>query len=132
MATLDGERVAADRGAIEVEAGSHRLRLVNREYFIDVTASFDLARGEEVAPVRDLPALAEFGVQSFPPNARVSLKPDGGAWRFVATTPMTHRVAAGRYTVRVESPSGAVRERDLDLAAGDNPPVRVSFVGGGT
>jgi hypothetical protein len=128
---VDGERVRATRGRVEVEAGAHRLRVVSREHFVDITVRFDLTGGADLAPLRDLPALAEIGVQSFPPNARVSLRPEGGDWRFVATTPMNHRVAAGRYAIRVESPSGAVREQELDLAAGANPPVRVSFVGGG-
>ena len=127
---VDGESVAATDGVVEVEEGDHRLRAVRAENWIDVTVPFTVRRGQQVDPLPALPPLARLSVQSFPPNCRVSLSRDGGAWRFLATTPVSHEVAAGRYRVRVESPSGGVKEQVVDLTAGANPAVRISFVGG--
>jgi hypothetical protein len=104
--------------------------VVRAENWIDITVPFTVRGGEQVDPLPALPALARLSVQSFPPNCRVSLARGNGKWRFLAATPLSRDVAVGRYRIRVESPSGDVREQDLDLTAGPNPPVRVSFAGG--
>ena len=52
-------------------------------------------------------------------------------WRLVDDTPLRRSVVVGTYLVRVTFvPTGEVREREVALSAGENPPVRVAFGSG--
>ena len=74
------------------------------------------------------PPLTTLVVKAFPANCKVYLRKPGGRWKYVDDTPTRRRIAVGRYEVRVTlNPTGESRERTVELVAGDNPPVRVSF-----
>lgn len=129
---IDGRRRELSGGKIEVEAGEHRLRITNERYWIDQSARVEIKAGESTRPIRSLPALAALSVLAYPPNCRVLLRKGGGDnWKFLENTPLTgYKIAAGDYHLRVELVStGDVREQDIRLKAGTNPPVRVSFGG---
>ena len=129
---VDGQPVSAKGGTLELPAGTHELRARHDEQFVDVAVSVEVPPEGTVSPSLAIPPLATLVVQTFPPEARVTLARDGGAWRPVGETPLTRQVAAGPYVVRVEEPgTGATREEKVVLRAGANPPVRVSFRGGG-
>ncbi len=125
---VDGKPAASVRGGLELPAGPHEVRAVNKERFVDVAMTLELPAGGTATPQLEFPPLARLVVQTFPPNCRVSLKRAGSDWRMVGETPLRHELAAGRYTVRIESPiSGELREQEINLAPGINPPMRVSF-----
>ena len=129
---VDGQPVTPKGGALELPAGPHELRARHDEQFVDVAVSVEVPPDGTVSPSLAIPPLATLVVQTFPPEARVTLAREGGAWRPVGETPLTRKVAAGTYAVRVEEPgTGTTREERVVLRAGDNPPVRVSFRGGG-
>jgi hypothetical protein len=49
-------------------------------------------------------------------------------WKDVDDTPVRKAIAPGDYQVRVTYvPTGEVKERDVRLKPGDNPPVRFAF-----
>jgi hypothetical protein len=128
-ALIDGQPVASGSDVVELEVGPHTMRVVSEPHWIDVTTRFEVEQDREVVPLPSLPSLAKVRVQSFPPDCRVSMRKGEGKWRYVSNTPLQFLVAAGRYAVRVEAPSGVVADREVDLSAGDNPPVRVSLAG---
>jgi hypothetical protein len=123
---VDGRRV--EPGEIELPEGRHELRLTNEGYWIDVTIAVDVAGGERVVPELRIPALTTLTVQAFPANCKVHLRRPGGGWKYFDDTPVSRRIAVGRYDVRVTlNPTGERRERSIELAPGSNPPVRVAF-----
>jgi serine/threonine-protein kinase len=128
---VNGNKVSGNPESMELYEGQHELRIVSRKHFIDVRATARVRGGESVKPLASLPPMAELTVQSYPPNCKVYLRTGSQDWRHVAETPVSrYRVAAGDYQVRVEMVStGAVREQELTLRAGSNPPVRVTFGG---
>jgi hypothetical protein len=72
--------------------------------------------------------LTHLVVQAFPANCKIFLRRPGGKWKYLDDTPARTRIAVGRYEVRVKlNPTGEIRDREIELVAGDNPPVRVSF-----
>ncbi len=123
---VDGRRV--EPGEIELPEGQHELRLTNEAYWIDVTIPVEVVGGERVVPELEIPALTTLAVQAFPANCKVHLRRPGGGWKYFDDTPVSRRIAVGRYDVRVTlKPTGESRERSIELAPGDNPPVRVAF-----
>jgi PEGA domain-containing protein len=129
---VDGKPVERSGGGVEVPAGSHEVRAVNEEHFVEVASTVDVPEGGSAAPSFTVPALAGLAVQTFPPNAEVSLKRGSSAWRTIGETPLRIEVGAGRYSVRVRSPlTDETREQEIDLRAGANPPIRVAFGRGG-
>jgi hypothetical protein len=124
--SVDGRRV--EPGEIELPEGRHELRLTNDGYWIDVTIPFEVVGGERVVPELKIPALTTFAVQAFPANCKVHLRRPGGGWKYFDDTPVSRRIAVGRYDVRVTlNPTGESRERSIELEPGENPPVRVAF-----
>jgi len=129
---LDGKPVERNASGLEVPAGSHEVQAINEEHFVEVSSTVDVPQGGSASPSFTVPGLAALVVQTFPPNAEVSLKKGSAAWRTIGETPLRIEVGAGRYAVRVRSPlSDEIREQDVDLRAGLNPPVRVAFGRGG-
>jgi len=129
---VDGMRAAEGIDSLELSEGDHTVRLTNERYWIDVTAKVQVVGGETSTPFATLPRLAELTVLAYPPNCKVYLAHrSGGKWRYVENTPLNdYKIAAGRYRIRVELiNTGAVRDQELELNAGPNPPVRVSFGG---
>jgi hypothetical protein len=127
---VDGKRLRAPAREIELDEGTHDIRLRNDDQWIDVHESVAVVGGQSARSEISAPALATLAVQAFPANCQVYLRRPGGEWKYLDDTPMAQRVAAGRYEVRVESiPTGEKRQRQIDLVAGENPPVRVSFAG---
>jgi hypothetical protein len=125
---VDGNPTERTSGGIDLPAGTHEVRAINEERFIDVAVTLDVPAGGTATPELVFPALARIVVQTFPPNCRVAVKRSGSAWRPVGETPLRYELAAGRYLLRVESPvSGESREQDVALAPGTNAPIRVSF-----
>lgn len=125
---VDGRPVARVNGGIEMAAGSHEVRAINADHFVEVVATVDVPEGGSAAPQLPLPSLARLVVQTFPPNCRVALKRDDSGWRPVGESPLRYELAPGRYVLRVESPvSGETREQTIDVRAGVNAPVRISF-----
>jgi hypothetical protein len=72
--------------------------------------------------------LTTLEVQAYPANCKVHLRRPGGKWKYLDDTPARKKIAVGRYEVRVTlNPTGESREQIIELTAGANPPVRVSF-----
>jgi len=128
--SIDGRRIDGRTRSIDLEEGEHVLRAESARHFLAVEAKAIVVAGQTVKPIESLPRLARVAVQSFPPDATVSLRPRGGSWRDVGTTPLDLEVAAGEYRVRVVSEGGRDREQAVKLRAGSNPPIRVSLGGG--
>jgi hypothetical protein len=129
---VDGTRAAKGVDSLELPEGEHKIRLTNERYWIDVTAKVTVVGGETRTPFSALPRLAELTVLAYPPNCKVYLAHrSGGKWRYVENTPLSgYKIASGSYRIRVELiNTGAVKDQELKLNAGPNPPVRVSFGG---
>jgi hypothetical protein len=130
--TVDGKPARRTSEGVELPAGSHEVRAVNEERFVDVTATVEVAAGATATPQFAVPAMAVLVVQTFPPNCRVALRREGTSWREVGETPLRYDLAAGRYALRIDGPvSGESREQEIRLAPGANAPVRISFGRGG-
>ena len=125
---IDGARLPEGQREIGLEEGTHEVRYRNDDHWIEGSQSVTI-RGGAVEPLRvESVALATLVVQAFPPNCKVYLKRDGQDWRYLDETPAERRVAAGAYQVKVVlNPTGQEQVREVSLAAGANPPVRVSF-----
>ncbi len=129
---IDGRSLAPSGNRLEIEQGEHRVRITNDRYWIDHSARVEIEAGEVHQPFRSLPGLAELSVLAYPPNCRILLrKGSGDSWKFLKNTPLTgYKIAAGDYHLRVQLVStGELREQDIRLKTGANPPVRVSFGG---
>jgi hypothetical protein len=125
---IDGRRLDAGAREITLPEGRHTLRATNDTYWIDVQVPVEITGGETVAPSLSLPPLTTLVVQAFPANCKVFLRRPGGSWKYIDDTPVNRRIAVGRYEVRVRlNPTGETREQTIDLAPGENPPVRVAF-----
>lgn len=130
---VDGQAVTPKGRTLELPAGTHELRARHDEQFVDVAVTVEVPPEGTVSPSLVIPAAATLVVQTFPPEARVTLSREGSDWRPVGETPLTRQVAAGTYAVRVEEPgTGTTREEKVVLRPGANPPVRVSFRGSGS
>jgi hypothetical protein len=125
---VDGSPASRDGRGMEIAAGTHEVTAISEDHFIEVRATVDVPEGGVVTAALPVPALGRLVVQTFPPECRVSLKRDGAAWRPVGDTPLRREVAPGRYALRVEAPrGGGSREQEIEVRAGINAPVRVSF-----
>jgi hypothetical protein len=125
---LDGKRIKSTDGPFELPEGEHELRLKNATYWIDVRRKFTIAGGETVTADLRTPELTTLVVQAFPANCKVFLRKAGGDWKYVDDTPARRRLAVGRYDLRVKlNPTGETKDQTVELVAGENPPVRVSF-----
>jgi hypothetical protein len=125
---LDGRRLESGERQVELPEGQHTLRATNDTYWIDVQVPVEVAGGQTVSPQLSLPALTTLVVQAFPANCKVFLRRPGGSWKYLDDTPMSRRIAVGRYEVRVQlNPTGETREQTIDLKPGENPPIRVAF-----
>ena len=125
---VDGNPASRAAGGLELPAGPHEVRATIEDRFIDVAVTLDVPAGGTATAAIPMPTLARLVVQTFPPNCRVALKRAGSKFRSVGETPLRHDVAPGSYVLRVESPvSGESREQEINLAPGNNAPVRVSF-----
>lgn len=127
--TVDGREARAG-APIEVEEGEHEVRLTNEDLFLDWRVPVRVAGGRTASPRLAFPALATLVVQAYPPNCRAYVRRGGSPWRYLDDTPLSRELAPGRYGLKVEYvPTGASRELEVELRAGENPPVRVSFPG---
>ena len=127
---VDGKRVDTSDGSIELTAGQHKLRVTSDRYWIDVSRDLAIDAASEAQADMTLPALTELVVFAYPPNAKVDLRRPGGSWRYIDDVPVRHRLAAGKYELRVTlKPTGESRTREILLEPGSNPEVRVSFGG---
>jgi hypothetical protein len=125
---VDGKRVQRTDEGIELPAGEHRIRAVNRKYWVDVTSTVQVPAGGKIEAEVDVPALAVLAVQAFPSNCKVYLRRPRGPWKLWDTTPARRRIATGRYEVRVEFvPTGETREQTVDVRPGSSSPLRFSF-----
>jgi hypothetical protein len=87
-----------------------------------------IREGETATPILDGVELGTLVVQAFPANCKAYLRRPGGDWRLLDDTPVSRRVATGSYEVKVVlTPTGETVLRKIELARGDNPPVRVAF-----
>jgi eukaryotic-like serine/threonine-protein kinase len=129
---VDGKPAAPSRDGLEIAAGTHEVRAINDEHFVEVSATVDVPEGGAITPAFSLPRFARLEVQTFPPNASVFLRKGGADWRPIGETPLRSEVEPGHYALRVRSPlTDETREQEIDLRAGANPPVRVAFGRGG-
>jgi len=125
---IDGQPVARGTKTLDLPAGAHELRAHSDDLFFELTVPFEVPADGSVTPEISVPPLATLVVQTFPPEVQVSLSREGGVFRGIGDAPLSLRVAAGAYMLRLEDPaSGATREQRVVLRAGTNPPVRVSF-----
>jgi serine/threonine protein kinase len=125
---VDGDRLGTKAQTLELAEGQHEVRFKNEYHFIDERRTVRIPAGETVTAELGARSLATLVVQAFPSNCKVFLRRPGGGWRYVDETPAQRRVAVGRYEVKVElNPTGETIVKEVDLVAGGNPPLRVSF-----
>ena len=124
---VDGKPVSRSEASLDLPAGEHEVRVVDESRFVDVSSRVTVPAGESASPAFDVPRMARLVVQTFPPDCTVSVRRAAGPWRSVGETPLRYELASGRYELRIESPAGETREEPIELRAGLNPPVRVSF-----
>jgi len=125
---VDGKRLGTEARVLDLEEGEHRIRFKNEYHFIDERRTVRIPAGETVSAELGARSLATLVVQAFPSNCKVFLRTPGGSWRYIDETPAQRRVSVGRYEVKVELiPTGETIVKQVDLAAGGNPPLRVSF-----
>lgn len=124
--SVDGQ--PARGAALDLPAGTHEVKAASAEHFVELTTHVDVPPGGSATPRFEIPALARLVVQTFPPNCRVSLQRDGSPWREIGETPLRYELAPGRYAVHIVSAlNGETRDEQIDLRAGINAPLRVSF-----
>lgn len=129
---VDGKPARRTKEGIELTEGPHEVRAVSEKLWIDVRTSVDVPAGGLVTPQLEMPPVASIAVQAFPSNCKVYVRKSGEPWRYMDDTPTNLRVAAGSYRVRVEFPARRqVREREVHLRPGENPPLRFSFSASG-
>jgi hypothetical protein len=126
---VDGERTDGSGDPIELVAGEHVVRAVNKPYWIDVTKRVEVLPGEDVTPALSLPALGLLTVQAFPSNCKVYLRRSArGRWSFLDATPLQKKIASGSYELRIEFvPTGETREQTVEVTPSGRDPVRFSF-----
>lgn len=127
---VDGERQPASLHSVELDAGTHRVRVKNEFHWLDRSVEVDVPAGASAEADLGSLSMAQLTVQAYPANCTVSLRHGSANWRSVGETPFTRAIDPGRYEVRVTSnTSSRSRTVKVTLEAGDNPPVRVSLGG---
>lgn len=125
---VDGHRLPRGSRELTVNAGSHRVRIKNDTYWVDVTGDVQIDADSRIELPLAAPELTYLVVQAFPANCKIYLRRPGGEWKYVDDTPTRRRIAVGTYELRVKlNPTGETRDQQVTLRTGDNPPVRVSF-----
>ena len=128
---VDGKKVRAASGGIELSEGHHRLRAVSEPHWIDVEAEVDVRAGQTVDSGLAIPELATIVVQAFPPNGSAYLRRPGGEWKLLDDVPVRLEIAPGRYEVRVTNgTTGETQEKPVALSPGANPPIKFTFAHG--
>jgi hypothetical protein len=128
--TVDGSPVRGRE--LRLPEGRHQVRAVNEALWLDLTTEVEVRGGEVTRARIEGAELGELVVQAFPANCRVHVRRSSrDPWRLVDDTPLRRSVVVGTYLVRVTFvPTGEVREREVALSVGENPPVRVAFGSG--
>ncbi len=127
---VDGSRMKKGVREIELEEGEHVIRVKNEYHWLDRTSSVQVVGDQTVRVDLGSMTLASLVVQAFPSNCKVYLRRPSGRWKYIDETPARRNLATGKYEVKVElNPTGQTRVRKVNLVAGENPPVRVSFGG---
>ncbi len=127
---VDGSRMKKGVREIELEEGEHVIRVKNEYHWLDRTSSVQVVGDQTVRVDLGAMTLASLVVQAFPSNCKVYLRRPSGRWKYIDETPARRNLATGKYEVKVElNPTGQTRVREVNLVAGENPPVRVSFGG---
>jgi hypothetical protein len=125
---VDGVQRSA--GAVQLTEGEHEVRWHNTERWVEGRTRVDIPAGAHTPAPITLPRLGTLVVQTYPAGCRVSLRRPGGSWIEIDETPLRREIAAGRYDVRVAHADGRSQTSEIELAPGQNPPVRASFGGG--
>ncbi len=127
---VDGKAVEASARRLELPEGPHEVRVRNDEHWIDITATVEVVADAEVRPALEIPRLSRLVVLAYPPNCTVDVRRAGGDWKYLGDVPLRQKIAVGTYQVRVTlRPTGQSETREVRLAAGDAPEIRVSFRG---
>jgi protein kinase-like protein len=125
---VDDRPVARGVRRLDLTEGPHRVQMTNDELWVDVSTTVDVVAGTEVAADLDLPALSTLVVLAYPPNCTVDVRRPGGDWKYLDEVPLRRQIAAGTYEVRVTlKPTGESKTREVRLAAGASPEIRISF-----
>jgi len=125
---VDGKAVSRPSEGLSLPVGPHEVRATDEGRFLDLATTVHVEEGLTATASFALAPMAKLVVQTYPPNARVSLKRAASEWRSVGETPLSCEVVAGRYAMKIEAPgSGETMEREVELRSGANRPVRVSF-----
>ncbi len=127
---VDGSRMKKGVREVELEEGEHVIRVKNEYHWLDRTSTVEVVGDRTVQVDLGPMTLAGLAVQAFPSNCKVYLRRPSGRWKYIDETPARRNLATGKYEVKVElNPTGQTRIRKVNLVAGENPPVRVSFGG---
>ena len=125
---VDGRPVERGVARLELPEGPHRVRVMNEELWVDVSATVEVVAGAEVRAELEIPRLSTLVVLAYPPNCTVDVRRPGGDWKYLDEVPLRRKLAAGTYEVRVTlKPTGESKTREVRLAAGAAPEIRVSF-----
>ncbi len=127
---VDGSRMKKGVREVELEEGEHVIRVKNEYHWLDRTSTVQVVGDRTVGVDLGSMTLASLVVQAYPSNCKVYLRRPSGRWKYIDETPARRNLATGKYEVKVElNPTGQSRVREVNLVAGENPPVRVSFGG---
>ncbi len=125
---VDGQPVERGVRRLDLPEGPHRVRLTNDELWVDVSTSVEVVAGAEAKADLDVPGMSTLVVLAYPPNCTVDVRRPGGDWKYLDEVPLRRKLAAGTYEVRVTlKPTGESKTREVRLAAGAAPEIRVSF-----
>ena len=122
LAVYEGsQKLGAGDGPIRLTAGSHKLRYVNEEHFVDIGADVDVPPGQTVNPGLRFPGLGSLTIHANPGNGIVFLN-----GRKVGSPPLLGlSLAEGTYQVRYVVDSGPVDERTVLVLAGQSKTEKI-------
>lgn len=126
--TVDGVPVDRREAGIDADEGSHEVRAIDDERWIDVRARVAVRAGETTKAAVALPEEGTLVVKGYPLDCSVYLRRGESAWRYLDDFPVEASVPAGRYRVQVKSNrSGEVQEHDVEVRSGASTVLSVTF-----
>lgn len=109
-----GRRIGTSRSNVKLPAGSHTLTFVNRDLFVNVSATVEVQGDKTVSPKVKFPGVGELTIHANPSNGTVHIN-----GREIGPPPIIgHSLAEGTYQVRYDVESGPSEERTVLVIAG--------------
>lgn len=126
--TIDGVPVERRASGIEAEEGTHEVRAVDEERWIDVRTAVEVRAGKSASATLSIPEAGILVVKGYPLDCSVFLRRGASAWRYIDDLPVEVSVPAGSYRVQVKSNrSGELQEHDAEIRPGAQTVLSVRF-----